>query len=41
MLAFAPDGKAYPCLRYCPISIGDELASKVCIGDTNDIYKTK
>ena len=40
MLAFDPDGKAYPCLRYCPISIGKEKASKICIGDAMGIYNT-
>lgn len=40
MLAFAPDGKVYPCIRYAPISIGDEKASKICIGDCfNGIYQ--
>lgn len=29
MLAFDPQGRAYPCLRYCPISIGEEKASKI------------
>lgn len=41
MLAFAPDGNAYPCIRYTPVSIGKEKASKICIGDCyNGIYKT-
>lgn len=41
MLAFSPDGKAYPCIRYMPISIGNEKADKICIGDCfNGIYKT-
>lgn len=40
MLAFAPNGKAYPCVRYMPISIGNEKASKICIGDCfNGIYQ--
>jgi uncharacterized protein len=40
MLAFGPDGKAYPCVRYMPISIGNEKASKICIGDCfNGIYQ--
>lgn len=38
MLAFDPAGKAYPCLRYCPIAIGEEKAEKVCIGDFGGIY---
>lgn len=33
MLSFAPDGKAYPCIRYAPISIGKEKAKSVCLGD--------
>ncbi len=42
MLAFAPDGKAYPCIRYAPISIGEEKASKVCFGDChNGLYSTE
>lgn len=42
MLAFAPDGKAYPCIRYMPISIGNEKASNICIGDCyHGIYKTE
>ena len=40
MLAFDPQGRAYPCLRYCPISIGEEKASKICIGDMKGIYNT-
>ena len=36
MLSFAPDGKAYPCIRYAPISVGDELACAVCVGDCNN-----
>ena len=41
MLAFSPDGKAYPCIRYMPISIGSEKANNICIGDCfNGIYKT-
>ena len=41
MIAFSSDGKAYPCIRYMPISIGNEKSSKICIGDCfNGIYKT-
>ena len=40
MLAFDVQGKAYPCLRYCPISIGKEKAEKICIGDMKGIYNT-
>lgn len=40
MLAFAPDGRAYPCIRYMPISIGEEKSSKICIGNCYEgIYK--
>lgn len=42
MLAFSPSGKIYPCIRYAPISIGDEKASKVCLGDCyNGLYTTE
>lgn len=42
MLMFAPDGKCYPCLRYAPISVGNKLAEKMCIGDCfNGIYNTE
>lgn len=40
MLAFDTQGKAYPCLRYCPISIGKEKAEKICIGDMQGVYNT-
>lgn len=40
MLAFDTQGKAYPCLRYCPISIGKEKAEKICIGSMDGIYNT-
>ena len=33
MLSFAPDGSAYPCIRYAPISIGKEKADRVCLGN--------
>ena len=32
MIAFDVDGKIYPCLRYAPLSIGDELAKECVIG---------
>lgn len=32
-MAFDPDGNAYPCIRYSPISIGKEKANKIIIGD--------
>lgn len=41
MLSFAPDGSAYPCIRYAPISIGTEKAGRVCLGNIHDgLYKT-
>lgn len=39
MLSFAPDGKAYPCLRYQPISLGERARNWV-IGDYLGIYNT-
>jgi len=33
MLAFDVDGTIYPCLRYSPISVGNELAKQYVIGD--------
>lgn len=39
MLAFDPNGKAYPCLRYMPTSLGD--IPPIIIGDTTGIYKTE
>lgn len=42
MLSFAPDGKAYPCIRYAPISIGKEKANVMCLGDCYDgLYQTE
>ena len=42
MLAFAPDGKAYPCIRYAPISVGEEKAAPMCLGDCyNGLYVTR
>lgn len=40
MLTFTPDGKAYPCIRYAPISIGEEKSKALCIGDFYGIYNT-
>lgn len=41
MLSFAPDGSAYPCIRYAPISIGEEKAQKVRFGSVYDgLYAT-
>ena len=36
MLAFDVDGTVYPCLRYSPISIGDEKAAKMALGNVFD-----
>lgn len=33
MLAFDTDGSIYPCLRYAPLSMGEELANKCIIGN--------
>lgn len=42
MLSFAPDGKAYPCIRYAPISVGKELAAPMCLGNCRDgLYTTE
>ena len=41
MLSYAPDGKAYPCVRYAPISVGKEKAEKMVLGDCfNGLYQT-
>lgn len=40
MLCYDPNGDAYPCLRYCPISIGKEKAKGMKVGDYNGIYNT-
>lgn len=39
MLAFDPDGNAYPCLRYMPSSLGTDRPP-IVIGNTNGIYNT-
>jgi len=39
MLAFDPEGKAYPCLRYMPSSLGTDRAP-IIIGNTEGIYNT-
>lgn len=42
MLSFAPDGAAYPCVRYAPISIGAEKAQKANLGNIYDgLYVTE
>ena len=40
MLAFDPEGKAYPCLRYMESSLGNKC-KPIIIGDVNGIYKTQ
>lgn len=40
MLAFDPNGYAYPCLRYMSSSLGDSQPPLI-IGDYNAIYETK
>lgn len=37
MLAFDPDGIAYPCLRYMPSSLGDSV-KPIVVGNTKEIY---
>lgn len=39
MLAFDPDGNAYPCLRYMKSSLGDSIAPLI-IGNVNGIYES-
>ena len=39
MLAFDPDGKAYPCVRYMESSLGTDQPP-IVIGDMNGIYNT-
>ena len=40
--AAAPDGSAYPCIRYAPISIGEEKSQKVRFGSVYDgLYTTE
>ena len=42
MLCFAPDGSAYPCVRYAPISVGTEKANEVRFGSVYDgLYATE
>lgn len=36
MLAFDVDGKIYPCTRYAPVSIGDEIAHKYILGSIDN-----
>ena len=35
MLAVDTDGRIYSCVRYSPISVGEEKGSKACIGDVD------
>lgn len=39
MLAFDPEGKAYPCLRYMASSLGPDIPP-IIIGDVDGIYNT-
>ena len=39
MLAFDPDGVAYPCLRYMPSSLGNDVPP-IVIGSVEGIYVT-
>ena len=39
MLAFDPDGIAYPCLRYMESSLGDD-APPIIIGSVDGIFET-
>lgn len=42
MIAFSPSGKAYPCIRYAPISVGEKLAEPMRLGDCHaGLYTTK
>lgn len=40
MLAFNPEGKAYPCLRYMESSVGTDVKPLI-IGDETGVYKTE
>lgn len=40
MLAFNPDGVAYPCLRYMESSLGDDVAP-IIIGSVDGLFKTE
>lgn len=40
MLAFDPDGVAYPCIRYMESSLGDDRPPLI-IGDVNGLYQTE
>ena len=40
MLAFDPDGIAYPCIRYMESSLGDS-AKPIIIGDVNGLLQTE
>ena len=35
MLAVDTDGRIYSCVRYSPISVGEEKGAKACIGDVD------
>lgn len=38
MLCYSPEGTAYPCLRYAPISVGEEKAKPMEIGDIHGLF---
>ena len=38
MLCYSPEGTAYPCLRYAPISVGEEKAKPMEIGDIYGLF---
>lgn len=40
MLAFDPDGIAYPCIRYMPTSLGTDQPS-ICVGNVEGVYNTE
>lgn len=40
MLAFDPDGIAYPCLRYMPSSLGDDVPP-IILGSVDGIFETE
>ena len=41
MLSFDMKGRAFPCLRYHPTCLGEELSSTVQLGDYNGLYQTE
>ena len=42
MLAIDVEGNFYPCIRYCPVSIGEDKAKNILLGNFNEgLYATK